>query len=355
MRFGGRTPDELDRIIADRERLIAQARVDQMAAVREQRAHQNHLADGYRSEVDWLAARADVSHRTARSICWTASRLEEAPEVELALASGEVTFDRAEQLARLPEGQREDHEAFDIAQLHKRVAHHRRLTPKREKEISEGAFLNLQPSLDEATTSIWGELPGTDANVVEKAVDQRADELLGEANQLGVAHRRALALVAICQDSLYEHHMSDGSPPVEVTVTVDARTAAADGGETGVAVLTGPRIGPKALEAVACNSIVEVVGITEEGTPLDLGRRSRTVPPALKSHVLTRDMGSTVEGCSSRYRLEAHHVQPWSRGGSTNTDNLVTLCWYHHHIAVHREELQITRVGQSRVRLKRPT
>jgi hypothetical protein len=33
---------------------------------------------------------------------------------------------------------------------------------------------------------------------------------------------------------------------------------------------------------------------------------------------------------------------------------LVTLCWYHHHVAVHQEGLQIVRIGQSRVRLKRP-
>lgn len=190
--------------------------------------------------------------------------------------------------------------------------------------------------------------------LVEKAVDQRADELLGEDTHKGVAHQRALALVAICQDSLYETHASDGSPPVEVTVTVDAKTAVGDGGQTGVAVLTGPRIGPRALEAIACNSIVEVIGITEDGTPLSLGRRSRAIPPALKRHILTRDLGCVVEGCASRYRLEAHHVQPWSQGGATDANNLVALCWFHHHIAVHREGFVITRIGTSRVRLTRP-
>jgi hypothetical protein len=75
--------------------------------------------------------------------------------------------------------------------------------------------------------------------VVEKAVDQRADEVLGSEVPLSVAESRALALVAICQDSLYQTEFPESSPPVEVVVTVDARTAAADGGETGVAVLAG--------------------------------------------------------------------------------------------------------------------
>lgn len=41
-------------------------------------------------------------------------------------------------------------------------------------------------------------------------------------------------------------------------------------------------------------------------------------------------------------------------GGSTDADNLITLCWFHHHISVHREGLHIIRTGTSRVGLKRP-
>ena len=354
MDWGKLTEDQLDQVIARTELEIASLRAVEMAAIREKKARQSHNADGYRSILDWLAARADISHRTARSICWTATRLEDSPEVEERLATGDITFDRAELLARLPEEHRGDHEGFDIAQLRRLVAHHRRLTPKREKEIANSGFLNFQSSWDETTFHIWGEIPGLDARVVEKAVDQRADEVIGRDEHLGVAERRALALVAICQDALYSTDTPGASPPTEVVVTVDARTAAGDGGETGVAVLSGPRLGRRALEAIACNGIVEVVGIAEDGTPLNLGRRSRTVSRKLRRFVLSRDLGCTVEGCSSRYRLEAHHSTPWSHGGKTDADDLVTLCWYHHHVAVHREGLQPIRIGQSRVRLKRP-
>lgn len=75
---------------------------------------------------------------------------------------------------------------------------------------------------------------------------------------------------------------------------------------------------------------------------------------AIGEHLLTRDGGCTVEGCSSRYRLEAHHTKPWSHGGKTDADHLISLCWYHHHISIHQEGMQIIRLGQSRVRLKRP-
>ena len=188
---------------------------------------------------------------------------------------------------------------------------------------------------------------------MEKAVDQKADEIIPADKKLAVAERRALALAAICQDSLYHTDPGSESAPVDVSVVVHAEKAVETGGERGVSVLAGPRLGPGALEEIICIGNVDLIGITES-KPLDLGRRSRTVSRKLRRHVVHRDGGCTVEGCSSRYRLEIHHVTPWSHGGHTDADNLITLCWYHHHVSVHREGLDIHRIGISRIRLKRP-
>jgi HNH endonuclease/Domain of unknown function (DUF222) len=352
MELGSYSEDRLDQLIAGGERQIATIRLVQMAAVAEKRRRKTHLADGYRSIVDWTAARADVSHETARSLCWTASRLRDAPEVAEALATGALSFDRAQLLARLPEEHRSDHEGFDIGRLKRLVAHHKRLTRKREKRAGNG-FVHFG-SDTELIRSFWGKLPGLDARIMEKAVDQKADEIIPVEERMSVAERRALALVAICQDSLYQTGSSQDSPPTELAVIVDARTAAKTGGETGVSVLAGPRIGPGALEEILCNGVVDVVGITEEGKPLSLGKRSRTVSPKMRRHVLHRDGKCTVDSCPFNYRLEVHHVRPRGWGGDHDPDNLITLCWYHHHVSVHREGLQIIRLGASRVRLKRP-
>ena len=135
---------------------------------------------------------------------------------------------------------------------------------------------------------------------------------------------------------------------------VDARTAVASNGETGVAVLAGPRLGPRTLEEIFCSGTIEVVGITETGAPLNLGRKTRTLSRKLRRFVLARDGGCTVDSCRSNYRLEVHHSPPWSQGGRTDADHLITLCWYHHHISIHREGMQIHRIGPARIRLKRP-
>jgi hypothetical protein len=86
--------------------------------------------------------------------------LAEARETAEQLAAGEISFDRAEQLARLPVEQRGGHEGYDIAQLRRRVAHHRRLTRRREKRIVGNGYLNFATPFDEVSTGLWGELPG---------------------------------------------------------------------------------------------------------------------------------------------------------------------------------------------------
>jgi len=352
MELGSYSEDQLDQLIAGGEFQISSIRLVQMAAIVEKRRRKSHLADGYRSIVDWTAARADVSHETARSLCWTATRLQDSPDVAEQLAAGEISFDRAQLVARLPAEHQDGHQGYDIYGLRRLVAYHRRLTRKWERKTGNG-YLHLTPGSDDVMVPFWGAFPGLDARIVEKALDQRADEIIPADQRLAVAERRALAFVAICQVDLYQGGDAE-SGPVDVSVIVDARTAAESNGETGVSVLAGPRLGPGALEEILCNGIVEVFGISEEGKPLDLGRRVRTVSRKLRRHVLHRDGGCTVEGCPASYRLEVHHIPPWSHGGQTNAEDLTTLCWFHHHIAVHREGLQIIRLGVSRVRLKRP-
>ena len=239
-----------------------------MAVVAEKRRRKSHRQDGYRTIVDWTAARADVSHETARALCWTATRLGDAHEVAEKLAAGEISFDRAQLLARLPAEHRSDHEGFDISQLRRLVADHKRLTRKRERKTGNG-YLHFGHS-DELATTYWGELPGLDARIMEKAVDQRADEIIPADQRLAVAERRALALVSILQDSLYQ----DGSSERITTCRCGGdrrRTHAAEtNGETRRPQSWLDREWDREPSKRSCAmGIVELFGLTENGKPLD--------------------------------------------------------------------------------------
>ena len=80
---------------------------------------------------------------------------------------------------------------------------------------------------------------------------------------------------------------------------------------------------------------VEVTVLTAHGTPLGIGATSRVVPPRLRRYLLWRDGGCTADGCTSRYRLQPHHITAASQHGPTEPENLVTLCWFHHHTVIH--------------------
>jgi hypothetical protein len=88
------------------------------------------------------------------------------------------------------------------------------------------------------------------------------------------------------------------------------------------------------------------------GKPLDVGRRRRTIPPALRRALDHRDRGCRFPGCGVRV-CEGHHVEHWADGGETRLDNLVLLCRRHHR-AVHEEGFRVEVRPNSRVQFYRP-
>ena len=127
----------------------------------------------------------------------------------------------------------------------------------------------------------------------------------------------------------------DTSTPL-TTVFMDATEAAPTNGEAVAMIEAGPRVGPNTVEAILCDGIIEVTARAQDGIPLQMARRSRIIPPRLRRFVPHRDGAvCTIEGCMSRYRLQIHHIRPWSQGGRTDAENLTTLCWFHHHVVIH--------------------
>jgi len=86
---------------------------------------------------------------------------------------------------------------------------------------------------------------------------------------------------------------------------------------------------------IACDAAVVVMRHAPDGTPLDVGRKTRTIPPAIRRALAARDRQCRFPGCSAKH-CDAHHVRHWADGGTTCLDNLVLLCRRHHR-AVHEE------------------
>ncbi|MEQ1913251.1 MAG: DUF222 domain-containing protein, partial [Vicinamibacterales bacterium] len=86
---------------------------------------------------------------------------------------------------------------------------------------------------------------------------------------------------------------------------------------------------------LTCDAAVVVMRHDASGTVLDVGRKTRTIPPAIRRALFGRDTRCRFPGCSSR-RCDAHHLVHWFDGGATRLENLVLLCRRHHRAAHER-------------------
>jgi len=76
------------------------------------------------------------------------------------------------------------------------------------------------------------------------------------------------------------------------------------------------------------------------GAIIDVGRRTRKPPPALRRALRERDRGRCqYPGCDCR-RTDAHHILYWANGGETNLAGLISFCKRHHGI-VHEKDIII--------------
>jgi hypothetical protein len=93
----------------------------------------------------------------------------------------------------------------------------------------------------------------------------------------------------------------------------------------------GTRIAATTAQRLCCDASIVRLTKGPDGSVLDVGRRTRTIPPALRRALEARDRGCRFPGCGSRF-TDAHHVIPWAAGGDTSLGNCVLLCKYHHRL-----------------------
>lgn len=326
--------DAAEQTLVTAELHIGRLRAIQMEALEVLDRAQVATGDGAKSLAEWVAARADVSPDTARDLVSTMRRTDTRPDLRTALSDAEVSFDRVAAAARIENpGDDPLYRHLDVAGVRREAARRLRIDGATETRTGRDRFLVMQPSLDESWWRLFGGLDGVTGALVDQALTAAADQLPHDPEAPSDAGwRRATALAALC--------VGDETAPSQITVFVDADQATVTRGEAGVYLEAGPRVGRHTLEAILCDSVTEVVAWGADGVPMVYGRRTRTIPPSLRRAIIRRDGNRcAIAGCGSRNRLQVHHIIPWSRGGTTDPDNLITLCWYHHHIAVHQHGL----------------
>jgi hypothetical protein len=333
---------------------------------------------GQRSCARWLAVRTGIDLGAAREKVRAARALERLPLTSAAMARGELSFSQVRALSRAAEPETEAAllelaRGATVVQLERMVRAWKKGSRIDEaaaaRERYESRTLSVFPD-DDGMYAVRGRLTPELGALLMRAIEAAGDALYREhqpasspaERERAGAQRRADAIGLLAERALAAGfgtavptaaHTSANAPisgtraqRYQVIVHVDQSSLTA-GSEPGRAELEdGTAVSAETCRRLACDAGMVRVAHDPEGSVLDVGRRTRTIPPALRRALDVRDRGCRFPGCGLRF-TDAHHVRHWADGGETSLSNCLLLCT-HHHTLVHERGWRVEWWGRAR-------
>jgi len=328
---------------------------------------------GVKSCAHWLNWKCGIGIGAAREKVRVARALETLPAIRAAFAAGEVSYSKVRAMTRVATVETED--TLLMIARHGTASHveglvrnYRRVL--RNEAVTQANDVHAARELcwywdEDGSLVIKARLPAESGALVLKALAAAEDEITAAAcaenvsaetcseERPGVA-RRADALADIAGQ-----YLSNENTPLrqaeryQVIVHVDNESLADPGDSGRCAIADGPALCPETARRIACDASVVALRSAGDGSPLNIGRRSRTVPPAIRRALAHRDHGCRFPGCTNARHVDAHHIRHWRDGGETSVRNLVSLC-RHHHRLVHEGGFRVSRGDDGRVQFFTP-
>ena len=318
---------------------------------------------GFRSCADWLAWRSGLDPGAARERVRVARALGGLPRFAEALGRGELSYAKVRALTRVATPATEARllaisRTVTAAQAERIVRGWPR--ESREGDLAESRRRHANRALHVYTDErgmvvIHGRLDPEAGAVLLQALTGAQDVLYRRERRGLISliappepnheQQRADALLLVAESAL--HHELDPGAPAEryhVILQVDSSGESSLGDGTHVSAETSERL--------SCDASRTWIRHDEEGHPVEMSKKSRTIPPAIRRALLHRDQVCRFPGCERRF-VQAHHIRHWAHGGPTVLSNLVLLCRYHHR-AVHEDGYLITRHENGVLTFHRP-
>lgn len=330
---------------------------------------------GVRSTAEWIAWRCSCSPRMAREHVRVARALRELPLAREAFGRGELSYSKVRSLTRVATADSEEfllHQATyaTAAQLDRMLGAYRRSTGEsniahEERELSWSWY-------SDGSLQVSARLPAEEGRAFLKALEAASSQIREEQRTapeengpagprdedapggplLASAATNADAL-SLLSESFLAHGTATRAGPdrTQLIVHVDAETLSADA--FGRCELeAGPGISPETARRLGCDASLRVL-IKRGKRALYLGRKTRSIPPALNLALRERDGGCRLPGCTNTRFGDGHHIVPWALGGRTDLDNLVLLCRRHHRL-VHEGGFAVERTAAGALVFRNP-
>ncbi len=304
----------------------------------------------------WLAWAAGMKPATAKRHVRLGERLTELPQIKEAFKAGEISFEKAETIARI--ASKETEEGLLTWAKHGTCSQLGTIASgfRRAKVSAEGAAAAQRDRClsyhytDEGIFRLRAQMPADQGALVAAALEA-AEEMLWEQERTfsqdevsaddlkaqvwhrgnGSGARRADALVALAE-TFMAHGISDRPVTERYQVMVHVDQAALAGDQSGTSELhNGTGISADTARRIACDCSVMAL-LEKDGIPLKLARTRRTISPALRRVVEARDRHCVWPGCTNTRCIDGHHVKHWIDDGETDPDNVTLLCRRHHRL-----------------------
>jgi 5-methylcytosine-specific restriction endonuclease McrA len=368
---------ELDRLgdeIAELSAHLEAATARLLALIREFDAR-GGWNTGFRSCAAWRSWRVGLEPGAARERVRVARALGTLPALAEALARGELSYAKVRAITRVATPETEARllavgRAGTAVHVERIVRGWRRVD--RQAEAREATRQHAGRALhvyqdEDGTVVLRGRLTPEVGALLLRALDAARETLYQKrriteaalpltdpaAEAPTRAQQQADALALLAETALH-HELDPGAPGerYQVVVHVDAAVLA-DPERPGQSVLEeGSHVPAGTSQRLACDASRVVMRHDAEGRVVEVGARTRTIPPALRRALQHRDRSCRFPGCHVRV-AEGHHVRHWAQGGPTALSNLALLCRRHHR-AVHEEGYQVVRGPDGALEFRRP-
>lgn len=329
---------------------------------------------GIASCAHWLAWKCGISLVTARDRVRVAGALRSLPEISGAMSRGELSYSKVRALIRVATPANEaalvrlarQGTAVHVEEIVRRYRRVRRLDEATQAAAEAQRDRELRYHWDDdGLLVLHARLPAEQGALVLQALEVAADTLRlaargddrddsAESSRLipvpgphgtdqPFAARRADALVLMAE-TLLQHGAAAASPGERHQIVVHVGASVlADPTRDGRAELEdGPPLAVETVRRLLCDGSIVPMTDDIDGNPLNVGRKTRAIPPALRRALASRDRGCRFPGCSHHRFTDGHHIHHWADGGETKLDNLVLLCRTHHRL-VHEEGFTVGR------------
>jgi hypothetical protein len=320
----------------------------------------------------WLNFKCGIDLGAAREKVRVARALESLPKISASMSRGEISYSKVRAMTRVAMAETEDYwlsialhgTAHHVERL---VQHFRRAQEAEElsREARQHAGRSLHYHFDDDGSLIGkARLPAEAGALLIKALeagveaisapDVSAETSDGNRDEAPSRPMRRADALGVLAESFLKHGAEtlSGGERHQIVVHVDAETLR-DSTAGRCEIEHGPALPAETVRRLGCDCSVVMLVENTEGEPLSVGRKTRSIPPALSRALRSRDQGCRFPGCTHTRYVDAHHVRHWAHGGETKASNLVSLCHFHHRL-VHEGGIHVEVLDKNTFRFVRP-